>query len=406
MSSACRSLSRKTLDQRRLGLVGVADDADHLVDVQQHQLPALEHVDAVEHLAQAVLGALLHGDLAEGDPLDQHLAQRLRHRAAVEPDHRQVDRRAGLQAGVRQQRGDQLLLLHRAALGLEHQAHRRVLVGLVAGSVQHRQHGGLQLHLLQAERLLAELDLGVGQLLDLLQHLLRAGARRQLVDDQLPLAACQVLDDPARAHLQAAAAAAVGGADVGSAADDLAAAGVVRCRQQIEQLVVGELVVADQRHRGRGHLAQVVAGDLGGHAHRDARGAVEQHEGQPCGQLARLFSGAVVVGLEVDRALVDLVEQQPGDRCQARFGVAHRRRAVAVAAAEVALAVDQRVALREVLRHAHQRLVGRQVAVRVVLAEHVPMRSIANRMRRCTGFWPSQTSGSARPLTTLSAYSR
>ena len=39
--------------------------------------------------------------------------------------------------------------------------------------------------------------------------------------------------------------------------------------------------------------------------------------------------------------------------------------------AEVALPVDQRVAQREVLRHAHQRVVDRRVAVRVVLAEHV-----------------------------------
>jgi hypothetical protein len=44
----------EALDQRRLGLVGVADDADHLVDVQQHQLPAFEHVDAVQHLVQAM----------------------------------------------------------------------------------------------------------------------------------------------------------------------------------------------------------------------------------------------------------------------------------------------------------------------------------------------------------------
>lgn len=35
-----------------------------------------------------------------------------------------------------------------------------------------------------------------------------------------------------------------------------------------------------------------------------------------------------------------------------------------------------------------------------------PMRDIEYRMRRCTGFWPSDTSGSARPLTTLRAYSR
>ena len=35
-----------------------------------------------------------------------------------------------------------------------------------------------------------------------------------------------------------------------------------------------------------------------------------------------------------------------------------------------------------------------------------PMRSIEYKMRRCTGFWPSHTSGKARPLTTDSAYSR
>jgi hypothetical protein len=136
---------------------------------------------------------------------------------------------------VRQQRGDQLLLADRAALGLEHQAHRRVLVRLVARGVQHREHGRLQLHLLLRQRLLAELDLGVGQLLDLFQHLLRAGAMRQLVDDQLPLAARQVLDAPARAQLEAAAAAGVGGADVGRAADELATAGEVGPGQQREQ---------------------------------------------------------------------------------------------------------------------------------------------------------------------------
>ena len=35
-----------------------------------------------------------------------------------------------------------------------------------------------------------------------------------------------------------------------------------------------------------------------------------------------------------------------------------------------------------------------------------PSSRIANRMRRCTGFWPSQTSGNARPLTTDIAYDR
>jgi hypothetical protein len=79
----------------------------------------------------------------------------------------------------------------------------------------------------------------------------------------------------------------------------------------------------------------------------------------------------VVVGHEVDRALVEFVEQQPRDRRQPRLGVAHRRRTVAIAAAEVALAVDQRITLREALRHAHQRVVGRLIAVRMKAPEHV-----------------------------------
>jgi hypothetical protein len=60
-----------------------------------------------------------------------------------------------------------------------------------------------------------------------------------------------------------------------------------------------------------------------------------------------------------------------GDLGQADFGVAHGRGVVAVDRAEVALAVDQHVAQREVLRHAHDGVVHRRVAVRVVLADHV-----------------------------------
>ena len=147
--------------------------------------------------------------------------------------------------------------------------------------------------------------------------------------------------------------------------------GIVRARQQRDQLLVGQLAVLDQRHAGVGDFAQVVAGDLGGQAHGDAAGAIEQRERQARGQLLRLLRAAVVVGDEVDRAFVDLVEQQVGDARQPRFGVAHRRGAVAVAAAEVAVAVDQRVALREVLRHAHQRVIRRLVAVRMEAAQHV-----------------------------------
>ncbi len=52
------------------------------------------------------------------------------------------------------------------------------------------------------------------------------------------------------------------------------------------------------------------------------------------------------------------------------LGVAGRRRAV-VERAEVAVAVDEGQAQRERLGHAHERVVDRLVAVRVVLAHHL-----------------------------------
>ncbi len=79
---------------------------------------------------------------------------------------------------------------------------------------------------------------------------------------------------------------------------------------------------------------------------------------------------SVVVVLEVDRVLVEVVEQ----RCASSpcaLGVAHGRGHIAVHRAEIALAVDQRVAQGEFLRHADHRVIDRLVAVRMVLTEHV-----------------------------------
>ena len=56
---------------------------------------------------------------------------------------------------------------------------------------------------------------------------------------------------------------------------------------------------------------------------------------------------------------------------QPALGVAHGGRRVVVDVPEVALAVDERVAQRERLRHADERVVDRLVAVRVVRAHHV-----------------------------------
>ena len=361
----------KALNQRSLGFVAATDDGNHLVDVEQNDLTAFQNVDAGLHLLQTVLRAASDGALAEIDPLFQHAAQRLLHGLAVQTNHGQVDAGAGLQAGVGQQSGDQVLLRSLACLGLNHQTHSGVFAGFVAHAVQHREDGGFELLLVLRKRFLAGLDLGVGELFDLFQNFLRRHAGRQLVDHHLPLAARQLFNAPAGAHLQAATARGVGVANVLRAADDLAAAGVIGASDKGVQLVIAQRGLFDQRHAGIGHFTQVVAGDFSGQTHGNAAGTIEQRKRQSCRQLLRLLRAAVVIGHKVDCAFVNFIQQQRGDFGKPRFGVTHGGCAVTVAATKVALPIHQRVALREVLRHAHQRVVGRLVTMGVKAAQHI-----------------------------------
>ena len=127
----------------------------------------------------------------------------------------------------------------------------------------------------------------------------------------------------------------------------------------------------EQQQAGVDQLGGVVRRDRGRHADGDAGRAVGQQVREAGRQHDRLFVLAVVGGAEVDRVLVDAVEQQLRGLGQPALGVAHGGGVIAVDVAEVALAVDQRVALGEVLGQAHQGVVDRHVAVRVVLADHV-----------------------------------
>ena len=129
--------------------------------------------------------------------------------------------------------------------------------------------------------------------------------------------------------------------------------------------------MADQMDGGGADLARIVRRDRGRHADRDAGGAVGQQVREAAGQHDRLVLLAVIGRAEIDRVLVDAGEQRLRDLGQPRLGVAHGRGVIAVDIAEIALALDQRVARGEILRQAHQRVVDRDVAVRVELADHV-----------------------------------
>ena len=147
--------------------------------------------------------------------------------------------------------------------------------------------------------------------------------------------------------------------------------------------------LVDQVQRGVAEFGGVVRRDRGRHADRDALRAVGEQVREPAGQHHRLFRLAVVIGAELDAVLVDAVEQQPRDVGHARFGVAVGGGVIAVDIAEIALAVDQRIARGEILRQPHHGVVDRLVAMRMERAHHVAD-DLGGFLERRAGIEPQQ----------------
>ncbi len=161
-------------------------------------------------------------------------------------------------------------------------------------------------------------------------------------------------------------------AQVGGRGDDLGAGRVVRAAHVLAQLFQAGLRFVDQPDQCRYQLVEVVRRHIGGHAHGDAGGAVEQQVRQPCRHPGRLFQGAVEVRVPVGGAMAELAQQHFGQGGELGFGVAHgRKRLRVIGRAEVALAVDQRVTVGKRLGHQHQRFVTGAVTVRVVFTDHI-----------------------------------
>ena len=152
---------------------------------------------------------------------------------------------------------------------------------------------------------------------------------------------------------------------------DLRAGGEIRAGDVLHELIHVDIWVLQRRQTARDHFAQIVGWDVGGHSHCNPRRSVDQKIGHPGGQHRRYLLGAVVVVDKVDCFLVQVCEQGMGNFGHANFGVTHGGGRVAVYRAKIALSVYEGVPQREVLRHSHDRVVHRRVAVRVVLTDHI-----------------------------------
>src|ERR1700730_2884524 len=107
------------------------------------------------------------------------------------------------------------------------------------------------------------------------------------------------------------------------------------------------------------------------HANRDALRAVSKQVRKRGWQDNWLFLVARIIFAKLDRVLVDAFKQEPGDIGHPRFCVAIGGGAVAVDIAEIALAVDKRIARGKILGEADESVIDRLIAMRVERAHHV-----------------------------------
>ena len=272
-------------------------------------------------------------------------------RNAAAHQHVHVQRHAAFELGELEQAFHQQRRIDRTRTRFEDNAH--VLGGFVA-------HVGKERQLLLVHQL--------GDALDE-PHLLHLP--RNLGDDDLIGAAAGLFGFPACAQAERAAAGRIGFGDGFGRIDNETAGREIRARDEFQQRLGARIRLLDQIERGIAQLGDIVRRNRGRHADRDALRAVGEQIREGRRQHHRLLRHAVVVRPEVDGVFVDAIEQKPRHFGQARFGVAIGRGIIAVDIAEIALAVDQRIARGEILREAHQRVIDRLVAVRMEIAHHV-----------------------------------
>ena len=193
---------------------------------------------------------------------------------------------------------------------------------------------------------------------------------RNFGDDDAFAVFADFFDGGFGAHGEAAAASAIGGFDA-FAAGNVGARREIRAGNKLHHFFQRGVGLFDQQDGGIDNFAQVVRRNVGGHADGDTAGAVDEQIRDSRRKNNGLFAGLIEVGNEIDGFFFEVGENVFGNFRQARFGVPHGRRWIAVDGAEVTLTIDKHVAQVEILRQAHHRGVDDRFTVRVIVAGSV-----------------------------------
>ena len=326
-----------------------ADQLDHFVDIGNSNGEADQNVSAVTRLAEFKLRTPRHDFFAEvRESRDELLEVHQLRPAAINGHH------VGTEGRLQRRETVKLVqhhIGHRVALKLDDNAHA-VAVGFIA------QIGNA------VDAFVAH------QFSNAFDHRGLVHLIGNFADDDRRFVALAFFKTDAATHHDRAAACVIGRARAGTTQHD-AAGRKIRGRHNFNQVFNGNIGIVDQRDAGINNFAQIMRRHIGRHADGNARRAIDQQIGEFSRQNLRLAFRAVIVILKIDRVFIDVIDQRMRRLRHAHFGISHGGGAIAVHRAEIALTINELQTHRKALRHAHQGVVNRLVAMRVIFTDHV-----------------------------------
>ena len=177
---------------------------------------------------------------------------------------------------------------------------------------------------------------------------------------------------PYRAHTYGAASVFVNLTNLRPRGNNLRFGRVIRPLHDVQQLIQRCFRLLNQGNRRFRHFTQVMRRNVRRHTNGNTGRAVQQNIWQTRRQHLRLLHGAVEVWHPVRRSLAKFTQQNFRIFRQAGFGITHRREGFRIVRRPpVPLPVNQRIAVRERLRHQHHRFITSAVAVWVVFTQYV-----------------------------------
>ena len=191
---------------------------------------------------------------------------------------------------------------------------------------------------------------------------------RQLRDDDARLAVRQRLNAGIRAHLDDAAARRVRLTDA-VLTENQAGRREIRSLDDLHEVLNRRVRMVDEHQRAIDDLAHIVRRDIRRHADGDARRAVDEQLRELRRQHRRLLQGFIIVRREIHRILIDVLQHEFRNLRHTDLCITHGSRGVAIDRTEVAVAVSEHIAHREILRHAHDSIIYRRVAMRMIFTE-------------------------------------